>query len=134
VQQRIPDRHLAKALGLWEAGIAGALAVAPFIAAATIEQAGVRTAFMLSGAALITLAATAAITVTRVSRGSADRPPIGAPLASLDVGHGAQRRLPPGRAKPPRHSGRPAAVASGLLISPVGCRRVTASCASSRGR
>src|SRR5262249_56601844 len=31
VQQRIPDRHLAKALGLWEAGIAGAIAIAPVI-------------------------------------------------------------------------------------------------------
>ena len=34
VQQRIPDRHLAKALGLWEAGIAAAIAIAPVIAAA----------------------------------------------------------------------------------------------------
>jgi len=66
VQQRIPDRHLAKALGLWEAGIAGALAVAPFIAAATIAQVGVRSAFMLSGAALIVLAATAALTLARL--------------------------------------------------------------------
>jgi len=32
VQQRIPDRHLAKALGLREAGIAGAIAIAPIIA------------------------------------------------------------------------------------------------------
>ena len=64
-QQRIPDRHLAKALGLWEAGIAGALAVAPFVAAATIAQVGVRSAFMLSGAALIALAAAAAILLGR---------------------------------------------------------------------
>ena len=67
VQQRIPDRHLAKALGLWEAGIAGALAVAPFVAAAIIGHVGVRSAFMLSGAALIGLAAIAAIAITRVS-------------------------------------------------------------------
>jgi MFS family permease len=89
VQQRIPDRHLAKALGLWEAGIAGALAIAPFVAAATIAQVGVRSAFMFSGAALIVLAATAAITLTRVSAGSARRPSIGAPLASLQDGRGA---------------------------------------------
>lgn len=63
VQQRIPDRHLAKALGLWEAGIAGALAVAPFVAAATIAHVGVRTAFMLSGAALIAIAGAAALTL-----------------------------------------------------------------------
>src|ERR687887_448260 len=88
VQQRIPDRHLAKALGLWEAGIAGALAVSPFVAAATIEQVGVRTAFMLSGAALIALAATAAITLTRVSAAPARRPPIGGALASFEDGHG----------------------------------------------
>ena len=69
VQQRIPDRHLAKALGLWEAGIAGALAVAPFVAAATIAQVGVRSAFMLSGAALIALAVAAAIVVARVGAG-----------------------------------------------------------------
>jgi hypothetical protein len=43
---------------------------------------------MLSGAALIALAATAAITLTRVSRGSAHRPPIDAPLTSLQDGHG----------------------------------------------
>jgi hypothetical protein len=67
VQQRIPDRHLAKALGLCEAGIAGAIAVAPFVAAATIEHAGVRNAFMLSGAALIGLAAIAAVALTRVT-------------------------------------------------------------------
>ena len=89
VQQRIPGRHLAKALGLWEAGIAGALAVSPFVAAATIEQIGVRSAFMLSGAALIALAATAAITLTRVSARSARRPPLGSPLVTLENGHGA---------------------------------------------
>jgi MFS family permease len=76
VQQRIPDRHLAKALGLWEAGIAGALAISPFVAAATIEHVGVRSAFMLSGAALIALAAIAAITLGRVTR----HEPVGAGL------------------------------------------------------
>ena len=75
VQQRIPDRHLAKALGLWEDGIAGALAVAPFAAAAIIGHVGVRNAFMLSGAALIGLAAIAAITITRVTATPIPRPP-----------------------------------------------------------
>ncbi|MDW8804306.1 MFS transporter [Streptomyces scabiei] len=56
VQQRVPDGHLAKALGLWEAGIAGALAVSPFIASTAISLVGVRAAFVLSGAALVTLA------------------------------------------------------------------------------
>jgi MFS family permease len=69
VQQRIPDRHLAKVFGLWEAGIAGALAVAPFIAAATIEQAGVRSAFMLSGVAMIAISVIASIALTRVGAG-----------------------------------------------------------------
>jgi hypothetical protein len=73
VQQRIPARHLAKALGLWEAGIAGALAVSPFVAAATIAQVGVRDAFMLSGAALIALAATGAVTLARVGASAATR-------------------------------------------------------------
>src|SRR6185437_928579 len=45
VQQRIPDRHLAKALGLWEAGIAGAVAIAPLIATAVIDNVGVSTGF-----------------------------------------------------------------------------------------
>jgi MFS family permease len=66
VQQRIPDRHLAKALGLWEAGIAGALAGAPFVAAATIAQVGVRSAFMLSGGVLIVIAGAAAVALARV--------------------------------------------------------------------
>jgi MFS family permease len=86
VQERIPERHLAKALGLWEAGIAGALAIAPFIAAATIAHVGVRSAFMLSGAALIALAATAAITLTRISARSARRPLICRPVAAVEDG------------------------------------------------
>lgn len=65
VQQRIPDRHLAKALGIWEAGIAGAVAIAPVIAAAIIDHAGVKAGFMLSGAALIVVGATAALILTR---------------------------------------------------------------------
>jgi MFS family permease len=67
VQQRIPDRHLAKALGLWEAGIAGAVALAPVIAATTIDHLGVTTGFMLSGAALILIGTAAALLLTRTA-------------------------------------------------------------------
>jgi len=65
VQQRIPDRHLAKALGLWEAGIAGAIAIAPIIGTAIIDSAGVGTGFMLSGAALIVIGGVAALALNR---------------------------------------------------------------------
>ena len=68
VQQRIPDRHLAKALGLWEAGIAGAIAIAPLIATTIIDNVGVSTGFMLSGAALIVIGAVAALVLHRISR------------------------------------------------------------------
>lgn len=115
VQQRIPDRHLAMALGLWEAGIAGALAIAPFVAAAVIEHTGVRNAFMLSGAALISLAAIAAITVTRVTARSVRRPP---PRRSAPLARGRPRRLatlPRGRARAraPLPPIRPSTVARG---------------------
>jgi len=65
VQQRIPDRHLAKALGLWEAGIAGAIAIAPVIATTIIDNVGVSAGFMLSGAALIVIGGAAALTLNR---------------------------------------------------------------------
>ena len=65
VQRRIPDRHLAKALGVWEAGVAGAVAVAPVVAATIIDHAGVKAGFMMSGAALTVIGATAALILTR---------------------------------------------------------------------
>jgi MFS family permease len=65
VQQRIPDRHLAKALGLWEAGIAGAIAIAPIIATTIIDTVGVSTGFMLSGATLIVIGGAAALVLSR---------------------------------------------------------------------
>ena len=37
VQQRIPDRERAETLGPWEAGIAGAIAIAPVIATSIID-------------------------------------------------------------------------------------------------
>ncbi|MET9847350.1 MFS transporter [Streptomyces ossamyceticus] len=78
VQQRVPDRHLAKALGLWEAGIAGALTVSPFVASTTISLVGAAHAFVLSGAALVVLATTAALVLRRVGAdlpGTADTVP-----------------------------------------------------------
>jgi hypothetical protein len=97
VQERIPERHLAKALGLWEAGIAGALAIAPFIAAATAVHVGFTGAFMLSGVALIALAATAAITLTRISVRSARRPLVCRPLAAVRTAAAPSRPSSPQR-------------------------------------
>jgi hypothetical protein len=51
--------------GLWEGGIAGAVALAPVIAAFLIAHVGVRTGFMLSGMALIALSGAAALTLAR---------------------------------------------------------------------
>jgi MFS family permease len=66
VQARVPDRHLAKALGIWEAGITGAVAIAPPIAAFLIARVGLATGFALSGAALIALGLAAALLLARV--------------------------------------------------------------------
>jgi MFS family permease len=66
VQQRIPSHHLAKALGLWEAGVAGALAISPCVASTAITLAGVENAFLLSGAAVVVLAVTATLTLACV--------------------------------------------------------------------
>ena len=85
VQQRIPDRHLAKALGLWEAGIAGAVAVAPLIATAIIDSVGVSAGFMLSGAALILIGTTAALVLHRTARRQAASCPASAPATAPAV-------------------------------------------------
>jgi hypothetical protein len=76
VQQRIPDRHLAKALGLWEAGIAGAIAIAPVIATTIIDTVGVSTGFMLSGAALIVIGLVAALALNRTKGRAAVPSPV----------------------------------------------------------
>lgn len=93
-----PDTHLAKALGLWEAGIAGALTVSPVIASTTIAALGVQTAFMLSGAALIALAAVAATVLAAITVRAGRRSPLpplsyrmagtGPPMAGEGVGDG----------------------------------------------
>jgi hypothetical protein len=73
VQQRIPEAHLAKALGLWEAGVAGALAVSPILASGVIGRIGVGPAFVVSSAALMALAVAAAAVLTAVSRAGRHR-------------------------------------------------------------
>ena len=92
VQQRIPDRHLAKALGLWEAGIAGAIAIAPVIATAIIDTAGVSTGFMLSGAALIVIGLVAALALHRTRRRDT--------VSSPGDGHARANPLPPATPAP----------------------------------
>src|SRR5215472_5569172 len=77
VQQRIPDRHLAKALGLWEAGIAGAIAIAPLIATTVIDRVGVSTGFLLSGAALIVIGVVAALALNRTRGRDTVSSPVG---------------------------------------------------------
>jgi MFS family permease len=87
IQQRIPDRHLAKALGLWEAGIAGAIAIAPVIATTLIDNVGVSTGFMLSGAALIVIGTTAALALNHTRSPDA--------VSSPASGHTRANPLPP---------------------------------------
>jgi MFS family permease len=93
VQQRIPDRHLAKALGLWEeAGIAGAIALAPVIATTMIDSVGVSTGFMLSGAALIVIGLAAALALHH-ARGRDT-------VSSRDGGYPLATPLPPATPAP----------------------------------
>ena len=68
VQQRIPDRHLAKALGLWEAGIGGGVALAPPVAGFILQRAGVEWGFAISGVSLIGIGLVAAAVLHRVPR------------------------------------------------------------------
>jgi hypothetical protein len=62
----IPSHDLAQALGLWKAGVAGALAVSPFVASTTIALTGVKDAFLLSGAALVDIFVTHDLAVARL--------------------------------------------------------------------
>jgi transmembrane secretion effector len=66
VQARIPSRHLAKALGTWEATILAASAVSAPIAGVVIARAGAATGFMLSGGALIGLGLGSALILLRL--------------------------------------------------------------------
>ena len=92
VQQRIPDRHLAKALGLWEAGIAGAIAIAPLIATTVIDSVGVSTGFLLSGAALIVIGVVAALALNRTRGRDTVSSPSAATCARTPF---RQRQIPP---------------------------------------
>jgi len=60
VQRRVPGHHLAKTLGLWEAGISGGMALSAPLAATVITLAGLTAGFALCGAALIAVALTSA--------------------------------------------------------------------------
>ncbi|MGW2722646.1 hypothetical protein [Streptomyces sp. NPDC001492] len=75
--QRIPSHHLAKALGLWETGVAGALATSPLVASTAVTHAGVENAFLLSGAAVVALAIIATPALAYVgARQPGQEPPI----------------------------------------------------------
>ena len=69
VQQRVPRQHLAKILGLWEAGIAAGAALSAPLAAAVISLAGLTAGFALCGTALVTTALTAAWLLHRLAAG-----------------------------------------------------------------
>jgi len=68
VQERIPDRHLAKALGLWEAGIGAGLALSPPLAGFILDRAGVEWGFAISGMLLMAIGLLGAGLLERVSR------------------------------------------------------------------
>jgi MFS family permease len=73
VQERIPDRHLAKALGLWEAGIGAGLALSPPLAGFILDRAGVEWGFAISGAVLIAIGLVAAAVLARIHRRQPER-------------------------------------------------------------
>lgn len=66
VQSQIPDRHLAKVLGLWEAGIVGAMSVAPLLASFLITHLGLQGGFVFSGSTLIVLGSASGLLVARI--------------------------------------------------------------------
>jgi MFS family permease len=65
-QARIPHDHLAKVLGLWEAGIAGVVALSPALANVVLATAGVQAGFAVSGAATVLIALVASALLRRV--------------------------------------------------------------------
>lgn len=69
VQRRVPRQHLAKVLGLWEAGILGGAALSAPLAAAVITLAGLAAGFALSGGTLIAAALTSAWLLHRLAAG-----------------------------------------------------------------
>lgn len=79
VQSKIPDYHLAKVLGLWEAGIIGAVSIAPLLASAVLTRIDLQSGFALSGVALVGLGLVSTVFVFRtqaklaVASGSAEQ-------------------------------------------------------------
>lgn len=66
VQSQISHRHLAKVLGLWEAGIIGAMSVSPLLASFILTHIGLQEGFVLSGATLIVLGSASALLLVRI--------------------------------------------------------------------
>lgn len=74
VQSKIPGRHLAKVLGLWEAGIVGAASVAPLLASVVLSHLNLQSSFALSGATLMSLGLVSALIVLRIQARQAISP------------------------------------------------------------
>jgi MFS family permease len=66
VQSQISHRHLAKVLGLWEAGIIGAVSVSPLLASFILTHIGLQGGFAFSGTALLVLGTASALLVARI--------------------------------------------------------------------
>jgi MFS family permease len=66
VQSQISHRHLAKVLGLWEAGIIGAMSVSPLLASFILTHLGLQGGFVLSGTTLMVLGSASALLVVRI--------------------------------------------------------------------
>jgi MFS family permease len=66
VQSRIAQCHLAKVMGLWEAGVMGALAVSPPLASFTFARIGLQGGFILSGTMLIALSSVSTMLIVRI--------------------------------------------------------------------
>ncbi len=67
VQRRVPARHLAKTLGLWESGIALAVSTSSLLAALVVDTLGPGRAFIGSGSALMALGLMAAVRLSRLA-------------------------------------------------------------------
>ncbi len=66
VQSQISHRHLAKVLGLWEAGVIGAVSVSPLLASFILTHIGLQGGFAFSGTALMVLGTASALLVARI--------------------------------------------------------------------
>jgi len=66
VQSQISHRHLAKILGLWEAGVMGALSVSPLLASFILTHLGLQGGFVLSGTMLMVLGSVSALLLVRI--------------------------------------------------------------------